>query len=241
MNKAKPCTRIRRKPFDGFKMKRRQEKAEMVRNLIFDIDGTLWDARAEIAASWNEIFRKHRETADLLLTAEDMKSLMGRTMAEIAFAVMPDVPKNQSLEIMNSCTEHENEYLDKHSGRFYDGVADTILRLSDEGYGLYIVSNCQDGYIQCVTRHGGFTRLIRDTDCFGRTGKMKGETMKLLMERNALSPLETCYVGDTAMDQQAASLAGVHFVYASYGFGDADHPEAALRAFRDLPETVKSL
>ena len=52
----------------------------------------------------------------------------------------------------------------------------------------------------------------------GRTGKQKWENIRLVVERNHLQ--RPVYVGDTAMDQEAAQKAGVPFLHAAYGFGD---------------------
>ena len=43
------------------------------------------------------------------------------------------------------------------------------------------------------------------------------------------------YVGDTAGDQQAARQAGVPFVFAQYGFGQAHQPDHTIGSMADLP------
>ncbi|MFR8331031.1 MAG: hypothetical protein ACLU9S_00580 [Oscillospiraceae bacterium] len=64
------------------------------------------------------------------------------------------------------------------------------------------------GYIEfLLLGKGRLGRLIRDHACFGETGRCKGETMRLLMERNGIA--EAAYVGDTQGDLEAARLAGI--------------------------------
>ena len=59
------------------------------------------------------------------------------------------------------------------------------------------------------------------------------------MARNGVE--RAVYVGDTTGDRDAARLAGVPFVHAAYGYGRVPDPDAAIQAFRDLPEAVKEL
>lgn len=99
---------------------------------------------------------------------------------------------------------------------------------------LFIVSNCQKGYIELLLEKGKLGGLIRDHACFGETGLCKGETIRLVMERNRIT--SAAYVGDTQGDLEAARLAGIPFVWAAYGFGNPEAWEARLEAFCQLTE-----
>ena len=52
------------------------------KSIIFDLDGTLWDATGCAPAIWNRIFDKHDEVK-FRMTQELAASLMGKTMEEI--------------------------------------------------------------------------------------------------------------------------------------------------------------
>ena len=94
--------------------------------------------------------------------------------------------------------EYENEYLAAHPGDMYPHMVSILSALSSR-YALFIVSNCQTGYIEALMASCGIGAYIADTECFGATGRPKGDNIRLVMERNGL---EKCfYVGDTAMDQ----------------------------------------
>ena len=53
-------------------------------------------------------------------------------------------------------------------------------------YKLFIVSNCQDGYIECFFKAHKLDKYFTDYECPGRTGLSKGENNKLIIERNNL-------------------------------------------------------
>ena len=161
--------------------------------IIFDIDGTLWDSTDPVAASWNRSIREY-SSLDLTINADILSGLFGKTMTEIGNTLFPGMPEEEKEHLLNICMEQENRYLEDHPGTFYDGVIETVKKLAEK-YPLFIVSNCQCGYIEVTVRSGGLESCIRDHLCFGETQVPKGQTLLLLMERNRLkAPL---YVGDT--------------------------------------------
>src|SRR5699024_6611580 len=135
-----------------------------------------------------------------------LSGLFGKTMTEIGRALFPDDPEEEQARILDICFRYENDYLRDHPGVVYDGVADTIRKLYEK-YPLFIVSNCQLGYIEVTMKGAGIESFIKDHLCFGETQVSKGETLLMLMERNNLkSPV---YVGDTQGDADACRFAGI--------------------------------
>lgn len=213
----------------------------MIRNILLDVDGTLWDSAPQVTVSWNEVLEQHRDLTDRVVTVGDMYHLMGKTMTEIGEALFPELPADTRNALMRENMEHENEYLQKVSGRFYDGLEETLLSMTEEGFRFYIVSNCQDEYIQALLQYGRYHECITDFDCYGRTGLPKCDTIRILMKRDRLKPEETVYLGDTSMDETAAGKAGIAFIHAAYGFGTAEHPLAVVHDIRELPQVIGRL
>ena len=181
--------------------------------------------------------RRYPELARII-TSDDMYRNMGKTMDAIGADLFPGLAPDKRDEVMDACMRYENEYLADHPGVTYPNMKETLAALSRE-YGLYIVSNCQEGYIEALMAACGIASYISDTECFGATGRPKGDNIRLVMERNGL---EKClYVGDTAMDQEAAGKAGIPFVFASYGFGQASGADAVIGSLAELPRAVKEI
>ena len=114
---------------------------------------------------------------------------------------------------------------------FYPGVKETLTELH-KTHRLFIVSNCQQGYIELLMEKGGLGGLIRDFDCFGNTGLPKGQTLRLLCER--CNVRDAVYAGDTQGDMEASEQAGLPFVWAAYGFGKPAHWDKRIDHFTDL-------
>ena len=106
------------------------------------------------------------------------------------------------------------------------------------GKRLFIVSNCQCGYIELFLEKNRLESLITDFECFGNTGMSKGENIRLLLERNGLKPQQTVYVGDTQGDYEATVEAGIPFILAAYGFGKVPQAKASIAHMEELPKAL---
>ena len=203
-------------------------------SIIFDVDGTLWDSTKSVAESWNKAIREH-SSLNLTLEPVSLSRVFGKTMTEIADALFPDLSVKERMELLDVCFDEENRYLEDHPGILYPDVARTIKELS-LSCPLYIVSNCQCGYIEVMLRTTGLAPYIRDHLCFGETQVPKCETIRMLIERNNLqSPV---YVGDTQGDADSCKTAGIPFIFAEYGFGDVPDARTRIHTFSDLTKLL---
>ena len=209
----------------------------MKNGIIFDMDGTLWDSAAGVAESWNEAILAYGYERKPL-TAGDIQSVMGKTMEDIADILFPELNVMQRKELLDLCCRLENDYLRRHGGVLYPDIRKTMEKLK-VNYHLYIVSNCQAGYIEAFLDYYKFHDLIEDIECYGNNDKPKGENIALLYQRNNLE--DAVYVGDIQGDYDASMSAGVRFIHAGYGFGkvEADVPE--IQKFSDLIEVIDTV
>ena len=187
-----------------------------------------------MAESWNKAIREH-SSLNLTLEPVSLSRVFGKTMTEIADALFPDLSVKERMELLDVCFDEENRYLEDHPGILYPDVVRTIKELS-LSCPLYIVSNCQCGYIEVMLRTTGLAPYIRDHLCFGETQVPKCETIRMLIERNNLqSPV---YVGDTQGDADSCKTAGIPFIFAEYGFGDVPDARTRIHTFSDLTKLL---
>ena len=199
--------------------------------LIFDIDGTLWDSTPIVARAWNEylIGIGHPE---LSVTADILKTVFGQTLPDIARKLFPGFPEDEQMHMITKCCDAEHDALYKTPAPLFEGLTD-VLSLLSRRYPLFIVSNCQAGYIELFLEVTGLSPLFRDHLCPGDTGVAKAANIRTIASRHSLH--HPVYIGDTQGDLNACKDAGVPFVYASYGFGTADTPDAVIKRPADLP------
>lgn len=202
-------------------------------SIIFDLDGTLWDTRRPICEAWNIILERHPEIVREKILEEDLNACMGLPMYDIAAKLFPNEEEKVRNDLMDELCAFENDYLAEVGGELYPELAETLNSLSKK-YRLFIVSNCQDGYIESFLSAHLMNDFFEDTECWGRTFLSKGESNKILIERNALK--NPVYVGDTEGDHQSAVDAGIDFIFAEYGFGNVAKEAyvAKLNNFKDI-------
>lgn len=207
----------------------------MKKGLIFDMDGTLWDSSANVAKSWTQAVKNMGyDRPDI--TKEDIMGVMGLTMEDIADRLFADLNKEKRMELLEACCALENSYLEEHGGELYPALEET-LKILKEKYHLYIVSNCQSGYIEAFLAFYGFGGYFDDFECYGNNLKSKGENIALLAKRNQLE--DAYYIGDIQGDYDATMEAGLKFIHAAYGFGKVDAKVPELEAFCRLPELME--
>ncbi len=198
--------------------------------IIFDVDGTLWDSTEPVAAAWDRAVREN-SSLNLTLDAEAMGKVFGKTMTEIGDLLFPSLSPAERMNLLDICFSYENRYLEDHPGSAYPSVTETIRKLAEK-YSLFIVSNCQLGYIELMMKSLEIGPYIKDHLCFGETLVPKGETILMLMERNGLK--DPVYIGDTQGDADACAYAGIPFIFAEYGLGAVPKAETRIQRFEDL-------
>lgn len=216
----------------------------MKKGIIFDMDGTIWDSSENVAKSW-DIKVKEAGYINEQVTQEDIKSVMGKTMDVIADILFPYTePGEERNKLRKSCEEYENEYLRENGGTLYPEVIETLQKLRDMGYNLYIVSNCQAGYIEAFLEYFNIDLndedpLISDIECYGNNFLSKGENIALVVERNNLD--KAVYVGDIQSDYDSTCEAGLPFIHAAYGFGTIDAEVEKIDTFADLIDVIEKV
>jgi phosphoglycolate phosphatase len=202
------------------------------KGLIFDLDGTLWDATEQIVISNNMTLSKYPDI-DRRVTVAEMQSYMGKTIEVIADLVFPDMPADRRRSVMYKCCEEEAEYFRQHGGNLYPNLYEALGEAKIK-YHLFVVSNCQDGYLQACLDYHELWGYFDDIEMAGRTGLTKGENIKLIMERNNLT--DAIYIGDTTGDKDGADFAGIPFIHAAYGFGKVPNAEYKIDTISEITQ-----
>jgi phosphoglycolate phosphatase len=109
----------------------------------------------------------------------------------------------------------------------------TLAYLKGQGYRLFIVSNCQRGYVEAFFDNSQLSHYFEGHQCFGTKMLPKSENIREVVAQYGLQA--PVYVGDTPGDLTASQAAGVPFVFATYGFGCLNATEAPFRIAR-LPD-----
>lgn len=202
---------------------------EQFDSIIFDVDGTLWDSTELVAEAYNQTFEQ--EGVDVHVTADVIRSLCGKPMDVFFDYLLPDESSERKAMLGEKAIKTENALLEQKSPVYYPEVKETMEKLAKK-VPLFIVSNCQKGYIELVLKWADLGPVVQDYLCFGDTGTSKGQTILTLMKRNNLK--KSIYVGDVQGDADACKEAGIPIIYCKYGFGTIEEPYAVIGEFKEL-------
>lgn len=197
--------------------------------LIFDMDGTLWDAVATYTKAWNDYFTSNN--IDKSFTDESMFQYMGWEQAPYLEAVLPEFSVEERNNIYNEVIDLQYSNIALHGGKLYDGVTSGLARLSKK-YQLFIVSNCAEHTITHFMRWAKLEPFFTDTLAFGVNYTPKHQNIRNLIEKYQLK--NPVYIGDTQGDLEQSKLVPLPFVYVSYGFGVAKSYHQKFDSFKDL-------
>lgn len=194
--------------------------------VIFDLDGVLWDSVEEIQSVYQKC---------LNLPDGALRALMGKHFQHLAEALNIAPDKLAEIQIK------EIAYLIENPGRMYEGVKEVLECLASSNRKLFIVSNCQKGYINTFLENYGlstyFTEWRYDNHQFLNP---KASNLQELAEKYRL--LRPVYIGDTQEDYDSACQAKMAFIGAEYGFGDISYGSNMLGTIRTilaLPELIE--
>ena len=206
-----------------------------IENIIFDVDGTLWDSTGEVAKAWNLAVKELGIECEEI-TSDTLKREFGKPMNVIADHLFPSASAAEKERALELFCMYEHEVLERcEENLLYPGVKETIQELA-KTHKVCVVSNCQSGYIELFLKKNQLEQYVLDTECYGDTKKSKGENIRLVIERNHL---QNCvYVGDTEGDCEAAKAAGIPFIFAAYGFGNVETFDKEIRDVRELLEIL---
>lgn len=102
-------------------------------------------------------------------------------------------------------------------------------------YPIFIVSNCQAGYIEAFhLYHGLENHLLTGNVPATRVLRKRRNQARHRAQRTQVSGLCRRVAGDC----DAARACGLPFVFAAYGFGIVDKPDAVMSGFTQICDLV---
>ncbi len=201
-------------------------------SLIFDLDGTLWDTCDTCAIAWNAVL-DHHAISFRKITGDDVRSVCGRPHEECIRTVFQGLSSEAHDLLIADTMAEDNRKVQELGGILYHGVCAGIASLAKQ-HQLFIVSNCQAGYIEHFLQFSGLQSYFKDYECWGNTRLSKAKNTQAIITRNNL--VAPIFIGDTVGDQAAAMEAGIPFAFLTYGFGDVNQYDYRFETFPELTQ-----
>ena len=201
--------------------------------LIFDMDGTLWNATDSYAEIWNETCARFGIKTSFVGT--DLMQFMGMGIEEIVGHLLSADAVFDKPKFMSTLYSLEDKMMPTLGGVLFPGVKNGLETLSKR-FRLFMLSNCSERGLVNFTAFTGTAHLFEGLLSQGERNVPKNENLSHMIDRYSLAcPV---YVGDTQADCDQAHLAGVPFFYAAYGFGQCTDADWQASSFDEMVEIL---
>lgn len=191
------------------------------RGVVFDLDGTLLDSLADIAAAANRALESlghptHPEADYARFVGEGARVLFRRCLPE----PIGDDPAAVEQAVAAFKRTYDEEW--NRRSRPYAGIADLLDGLVDRGLALAVLSNKPDAFTRkCVAHYFGawpFRAVYGEREADGVARKPDAAGALAIACELGLRPDEMLFVGDTAVDVATALAAGMRAIGVAWGF-----------------------
>lgn len=211
-----------------------------IRNILFDLDGTLVDSGETILASVLHALGRLDIDPD---SGPDVESLIGVPLLDIFVGEygMPDGQAHRAIDIYRD----HYEQLNQAGTKVYDGVREGLHHLQKHGYGLYIAT---------VKPTSIAEKVLQDLDLRQHFSGVAGASMgperrgKAGIITHALGKFDldagrSMMVGDRDQDVNGARHNGLVSVAVTYGFGQSEEllgaaPDHTVDGFAEIVSLV---
>lgn len=187
----------------------------MIKNVIFDLDGTLLDTREGIIES---VKHAASELGYKELPHETLLKFVGPPIQQ-SFMTFYDCNKETAQKGANIFREYyKTTALLK--AKPYDGIYELCEKLKSNGFKMAVATYKREDYALTLLRHFDFDKYCDPMHGADNNNILKKEDIVRMCQEAMGARTEECVlIGDTDHDAKGAVQAKTSFIAVTYGFG----------------------
>ena len=209
-----------------------------IRNVIFDLDGTLIDGYGPVTESLNAALVAHGRSP---IEVEVVRPLVGMGLEWLLTNFFPPKELDRAVDLFRQ--HYAKVYL--HGNFLLPGVQEVLERLHAAGQHLAVASNKPGERVRGICEHLGIATYLKVMVGAGDVPSLKPDPGMVLAVMDLLGarPADSLYIGDTGIDVQTARAAGIPVVCVLGGSAShqqllAAGPDLILPSLASLPEAL---
>ena len=210
----------------------------MAKHVLFDFDGTLIDSAPYVLTAYKQAFAELEVTPKVAITESIIGPPLVPTIEMLIGEESPELVKKLADKFMALYDGGvaENTF-------FYEGVAEMLDSLKQQGCELYIATNKRYKPTEAILKQLGFYDRfadVRAVDQLPDNNRSKAILIEQILDKFNIAIEDAVYIGDKLDDFKAADTNKVKFLAAGWGYGEWDKPFTILEKPIDLIEANKS-
>jgi len=214
----------------------------MVKNIIFDFDGTLVDSAEDII----DCLKSAYSFAGIKYHIEIDRKVIGPPLKKILCSISPSI-NSEEEELLVNYFRNCYDNCGYTRTTLYDGISDLLTQLKNKNKRLFIVTNKPDNPTRGIINNLGicfFDEVICiDNFTENSNNRSKGAMISYLINKNGLNRNSTVMVGDSVEDICAAQDNSLISIAVLNGYGQENaikenKPDYILDKTKDLLELV---
>ena len=211
----------------------------MIKIAVFDLDGTLVNSLTDLALNVNKGLKK----ADLPEhPIEKYKKFVGNGRERMIKRAMGDHADDENkFELVRDTFDSEYKIHCNDNTSVYDGCAQMLAALNDNGIKTAVLSNKPDEFVDRILQK--LYPEHRFTEAWGQKPQYKckpdKESLHAMLALHGIKPYECVYIGDSDVDVFTAKNSDVKMAGVSWGFRGKDELISAGAPF--VADTAEQL
>jgi phosphoglycolate phosphatase len=208
-------------------------------HVVFDLDGTLIDSRADLAQAVNHVLRAFGLAA---LSLETVTGYIGEGARMLVRRALGPAREDRLDDGLKIFMDHYAVHLLDHT-QLYPGIAAMLRELAQRGVVLSVLSNKPEAMSQAILGGLGVLSVFRAVLGGDSFPERKPEPTGLEHLRSLTgTPLaKVLVVGDSLIDLRTARAAGIDFCGVAWGFGAEGLRAAGAQPIIDEPAELLAI
>ncbi|KAB7643863.1 HAD-IA family hydrolase [Polymorphobacter fuscus] len=194
----------------------------MVKLAVFDCDGTLIDSQVNILRAMGQSFAR----AGLPAPADhDIRRVVGLSLVESMQVLLPEAEPALHVRLAQ---DYKGAFQRLRADRsldpepLYDGVADLLDALRDDGWLLGVATGKSDrGLALALAHHGLSGHFVTLQTADRHPSKPHPAMLRAALAEAGATPHQAVIIGDTVYDMAMGAKAGVRAIGVDWGYHEA--------------------